>query len=106
MPHGGKRPGAGAPRGNFNGLKHGRSSRQFRQLLDALVQVPEIRDLLLQYNRHQQRKKDRARRVARSLFTQLLHQVPEQPTPELNQVIDQLRKAAGPSPASLTPSKK
>ena len=54
------------------------------QLLDALVQVPEIRDLLLQYNRHQQRKKDRARRVARAIFTRLLYQIPEQPTPELN----------------------
>ncbi|MCH7997355.1 MAG: hypothetical protein IIB11_06230, partial [Chloroflexi bacterium] len=57
-------------------------------------------------NRHQQRKKDRARRIARALFTRLLYQIPEQPTPELNQVIDQLRKAAGPSPASLPPSKK
>lgn len=31
MPRGGKRPGAGAPRGNLNAFKHGYHSKQFNQ---------------------------------------------------------------------------
>ena len=32
MPRGGKRPGAGAPRGNLNALKHGERSRTWLEL--------------------------------------------------------------------------
>ncbi len=42
---GGRRPGAGAPLGNLNGLKHGRRSRQLAQLgalilADPVLSVP------------------------------------------------------------------
>jgi hypothetical protein len=48
MPRGGRRPGAGAPRGNFNALRHGSRSRSSRvsELLGAFVSHPERRQLL------------------------------------------------------------
>jgi hypothetical protein len=44
---GGKRAGAGAPRGNLNGLKHGRYSRQQALIVQALADIPEARDALI-----------------------------------------------------------
>ena len=44
MPAGGRRPGAGAPRGNTNALKSGRHSARFKAVLTAMSQVPEVRD--------------------------------------------------------------
>ncbi len=46
MPRGGKRPGAGAPRGNLNGLKSGRYSKQVKALKLALRAVPRTADVL------------------------------------------------------------
>jgi hypothetical protein len=48
---GGKRPGAGAPRGNLNALKHGAHSRQMRGLLHLLSTEPEFRRLLARLSR-------------------------------------------------------
>jgi len=55
MPRGGKRPGAGAPRGNLNALKHGLRSQQVRSLSLALAQIPLLRRYLqrLARRRHQ-----------------------------------------------------
>ena len=36
MPAGGRRPGAGAPRGNTNALKFGRRSAHFKAILGAI----------------------------------------------------------------------
>lgn len=44
---GGKRPGAGAPKGNLNALKHGRRSRQFAEIGAALANSPAMRQALL-----------------------------------------------------------
>ncbi len=44
---GGPRPNSGPPRGNLNALKHGRTSRQHRQLLERLVEIPDVRDALV-----------------------------------------------------------
>ena len=46
MPRGGKRPGAGAPKGNISALKHGERSREWLKLTS-----PEI------YNKHPGRGK-------------------------------------------------
>ena len=43
---GGKRSGAGAPRGNLNGLKSGRYSKQVQALKLALRAVPRTAELL------------------------------------------------------------
>ncbi len=71
MPRGGKRPGAGAKPGNVNALKHGRNSVRLRQLLPALLEVPEFRQLLFVLRR-QRLTRDRATRQAlRLLFPTL-----------------------------------
>jgi hypothetical protein len=46
MPRGGRRPGAGAPRGNLNALKHGLHSDQMKALALALAQLPVFRRYL------------------------------------------------------------
>ena len=49
MPRGGPRPGAGAPKGNLNALKHGLHSRQFRQLVEELAANPRLRAVLARF---------------------------------------------------------
>ncbi len=43
---GGRRPGAGAPKGNLNALKHGLRSRQMRDLALMLARSPTMRTFL------------------------------------------------------------
>ncbi len=47
MPRGGKRPGAGAPKGNLNALKTGRHSKQLLALTEILLASPAMRPILL-----------------------------------------------------------
>ncbi len=47
MPRGGRRPGAGAPRGNLNALNGGARSRRLGAVLAALLSEPEIRQIIL-----------------------------------------------------------
>ena len=47
MPRGGRRPGAGAPRGNLNALRGGGRSRRLQIVLAALLSEPEIRMLFI-----------------------------------------------------------
>ena len=49
-PKGGRRPGAGAPRGNLNALKSGRYSRQVRALKLALQAVPLTAEVLRRFH--------------------------------------------------------
>ena len=58
MPRGGKRPGAGAPRGNLNALKSGKRSKQVKAVIIALMAVPETRNVLLQFNRMEHNRMD------------------------------------------------
>ncbi len=51
MPRGGRRPGAGAPKGNMNGLRSGRYSKQLKRLIIVLMAVPELRQVLLHLRR-------------------------------------------------------
>lgn len=44
---GGRRPGAGAPKGNLNALKHGRFSRYQQAFIEALMQVPQTRKIMI-----------------------------------------------------------
>jgi hypothetical protein len=41
MPRGGPRPGAGAPAGNLNAYKHGKTSRQHARLAEIIASDPE-----------------------------------------------------------------
>jgi hypothetical protein len=79
MPRGGRRPGAGAPKGNLNGLRHGRNSDQVKRLVDALVRIPEARDILLAQRRSELRQQKRARRTAAALLARILTGKPASP---------------------------
>ena len=62
MPRGGRRPGAGAPRGNRNALKHGGHSRYVRQrFLPQLAEFPGLYRWFIGYQRRQMRMKDSGR---------------------------------------------
>lgn len=47
-PRGGRRPGAGAPRGNLNALKSGRYSKRLAALRAALDAMPLTADVLVE----------------------------------------------------------
>jgi hypothetical protein len=51
MPRGGRRPGAGAPKGNLNGLKHGLRSQGMRRLVEELAGKPALRSALARFAR-------------------------------------------------------
>jgi len=76
MPRGGKRPGAGARRGNLNALKHGRNSHQMEDLLQALLSVPRIQELLATHHRRQQRMERQATKVLQALLQELAWHIP------------------------------
>ncbi len=76
MPRGGKRPGAGARKGNLNALKHGHNSQQMDDLLLAILSIPRIREILATYYRRQQRTERQATKVAQSLLQELSWHIP------------------------------
>jgi hypothetical protein len=69
---GGRRKGAGAPRGNLNALKHGRRSRQFAEIGAVLFQSDNLRNALAamvdRYNRHGQKTDALATEILVGLF--------------------------------------
>ena len=67
MPHGGKRPGAGAPRGNLNALKSGRRSRQLKVVIEALVAAPTVRGLMIRLAQQDIRRNPRLRETIAAL---------------------------------------
>ena len=90
MPRGGRRPGAGAPKGNLNALKHGRTSVAYNLMVAALAEIPEIREMFIAFHRNQERRKRAARRTARDLFVRMIQGLPPQEDPEINQTIQTL----------------
>ena len=54
---GGRRPGAGAPKGNLNALRTGARSKQLKTLIIVLMAVPETRRVLLHLNRLEQKRR-------------------------------------------------
>jgi len=72
MPRGGRRPGAGAPKGNLNGLRSGRASARSQVVLAALLSNAEIRDVLIRLNSIDAAARDEIRQIivasARVLF--------------------------------------
>jgi hypothetical protein len=69
---GGRRPGAGAPRGNMNGLKHGKYSARHRRLVAIIASIPEVRDGLLAIGRRRRRQQRLAEAGASELLAGLL----------------------------------
>jgi hypothetical protein len=69
---GGRRPGAGAPRGNMNALKHGRRSLRMARLGMLMTTNPVVRDALLSIAGRWERKQMKAEEVAKEIFDQIL----------------------------------
>ena len=56
-PRGGRRPGAGAPKGNLNALRTGTRSKQLKAVVLALLIVPQTRHVLLHFSRLEQNRR-------------------------------------------------
>jgi hypothetical protein len=72
MPRGGKRPGAGAPKGNLNALKHGERSRQFARLGALLAASPAARQVLLRLADRDEAEQRNADDLAQYILAQVI----------------------------------
>jgi hypothetical protein len=72
---GGKRPGAGAPPGNMNALKHGRYSSQFNEIGRNLASEPKTRAALLKLADRFELKEERAHETTARLLLQLVENI-------------------------------
>ena len=84
---GGARPGAGAPKGNLNAFKHGRTSRRQAQLLEAAIQIPQVRQALIDLANRERRRRKQAEEGYGVLMTHLLekrrrHRPPKRSRPK------------------------
>jgi hypothetical protein len=86
MPRGGRRPGAGAPKGNFNALKHGRRSAQFAELGAQLAANPKTREAMLNFARRLDARQETAVKGAVELHAR---------------IVEEARKIAGGQPSPL-----
>jgi len=75
MPRGGRRPGAGAPRGNMNAFRHGKSSAQYQRLLEILSADPEAIRLVEEIALGDQARKKRNRREALATLDHVLERM-------------------------------
>jgi len=71
MPRGGRRPGAGAPKGNLNALKTGQYSKQFAQVGALLANDPKVREALLGIARKYGVRRQKSTEIAALLLTRL-----------------------------------
>ncbi len=69
---GGRRPGAGAPRGNLNALKHGKYSKQFSELGLLVAASPNVRETLLALAGRYDLKRRKAETVAGEVLARIL----------------------------------
>jgi hypothetical protein len=69
---GGRRQGAGAPKGNLNGLKHGRFSRRQAELVQLLMENPQTRDSLIALSKRNRARRKQAEEGAGVLLLTLL----------------------------------
>ena len=84
MPSGGRRPGAGAPRGNRNRLRHGLASKYVQEtLLPALVPYPDLHRWFLNFQRSARRNKKAQRGSSASIIETLIFisELPTRPSP-------------------------
>ena len=64
---GGRRPGAGAPKGNLNALRTGARSKQLKAVIIALMVVPETRRVLLHFNRLERKRRAELAELAEAI---------------------------------------
>ena len=69
---GGRRAGAGAPKGNLNGFKHGKYSARHRRLAEIFATIPEVRDDLIAIGERRKRQQRLAQAGASEILAGLL----------------------------------
>ena len=74
---GGRRPGAGAPKGNLNGFRHGRNSRRHKQMAEVLAQIPEFQKGLIAISKRRRQRERAAQAGAGAMLAELLGRVGE-----------------------------
>ena len=89
MPRGGKRPGAGAPRGNLNAVKAGRYSPRLQAIAKALAADPEVNAFLLGFQRRQKRNQRKAAKIALQALQEFVLQIPDKNNP----LVEYLRRS-------------
>ena len=93
---GGRRPGAGAPKGNLNGFKHGRRSRQLAEAVAILAANPKVRDSLVALANRAGLKQAKAEDVgARFLVNAITKGVKIENAEQARAITDLLRNMAG-----------
>lgn len=74
---GGKRPGAGAPKGNLNAWRHGRNSRYSLQLAEFLATVPAAQDAMLKLSKRRKKREAQTHGAAAELMSEICRRVGE-----------------------------
>ena len=101
MPRGGPRPGAGAPTGNLNAYKHGKTSRQHARLAEIIASDPEAlalaREILFGEKKRQARRIDQAKRLLDTLFARAQQRAEDRATQDYE------RRRSIPPPPGIDP---
>ena len=74
---GGRRPGAGAPKGNLNAFRHGRYSTQQKDLARLLAQIPQARDSLIKLAKRRRKAEAQSNEGAAKLLAEILRRIGE-----------------------------
>ncbi len=74
---GGRRPGAGAPKGNLNGWRHGKNSRYHKQLAHFVSLIPEAEEAMRRIARRRQRKDRQVQAGAAELLAEACRRLGE-----------------------------
>ncbi len=87
---GGRRPGAGAPKGNLNAVKTGSYSIRLKAIAKALSEVPAIRDMLIETERRQSKQQRKAQRLALQALQDIVSGIPDVNNPLIPYLIGSL----------------
>ena len=99
MPRGGKRPGAGAPKGNRNALRHGGSSQYVQQeLMPALADFPELQSWFINYQRAVKRKERDTRQAATQVLASIIALLQLPPDDPMRSTLNALNTAIEDAP--------
>ena len=95
MPRGGRRPGAGAPRGNLNALKHGNTSAQYQRLLEIVSDNPEALRLVREIVLGDEARQKRRRREALTILNQVLQRYEDRANDRIAEAYEATRAIPG-----------
>jgi len=74
---GGRRPGAGAPKGNMNSYRDGRHSSYQRRIAEIMADIPELHAAMIKIARRNKKKKQQVEAGAAELMAEVFRRVGE-----------------------------